>query len=145
MHPFQNLPLYDVPDSQILSSSGSVDDQYWIVVQSGEKNETQLNDFLSKILAAIDINLSTSVHLLALDISSRIYIHKLLSAANGGKIILCFGISPRDLGLAVTEQLYEIIHLNGHDFLFCDNLGAIYSDANKKRALWEVIQSIRPK
>jgi len=145
MHPFQNLPLYDIPDSQISTSSGSPDNQYWIFIRPEEEIDTQLKKFLAKILAAIDIDLATSINLLTLDSTQRIYIHKLIGTASKEKNILCFGLSSKDLGLNFRKQLYQLIHLDGHTFLFCELLSAIQSDANKKKALWESLQSFRPK
>ena len=143
MHPFLSLPLYDIPDSPISSTSGSPAEKHWIFISSAEQMDLQIMDFLSKILASIDINLSSNVYLVPMTSDQRIYVHKYIPEGSGKKHILCFGIPPEDLGLSIKKDLYHPVQLNGHTFLFCDHLGGIQSDANKKRALWESLQSIK--
>lgn len=143
VNPFQDLPMYNLPQDHIQEISGSKTNDYWIILSRGEAMNKDLTDYLKKILSAIGVDLTKNCFLFSLDLSEKIFIHRLLSEAKSQKKIISFGISPLHFGLSVIYQPQELFHLYTHAFLLCDEIQNIQNDGNKKRTLWESLQKLK--
>ncbi len=138
---FQDLPLYDIPESAPSNSCGSPDGKCWIVLPEEEAKDTSLQALLLKILQAIGVAENQATYQLIVG-QRPFYLYTLLNQHREFKTILSFGINPKALGMAVSYSCYSLFHLKGHLFLFSDSLSEIESDLSKKRLLWESLKKL---
>lgn len=140
MVPFEDLPLYLLPSTLPLRVLGESSRSYWIILAQSEEENSSLQDFLSKILKALNLEMSIDTYRMIADHSNGFYLSKQFSDDDDPKIIIAFGFKPEELGLSIAYRPYQLMKLSNHQFLLCDLLDTIQDDPNKKRALWETLQ-----
>lgn len=145
MNPFSRLPVYDLPSGSARLISGSPEHKFWIILQSQEASDPELQDFLHKILLAIQLDPANDTGLFSLEQNKDISLVKLLENHTGGKTILSFGPKPLNFGMSIAYRPYHLFNLHGNTFLFSDSLKTIQSDSNRKRELWDSLQQIKTK
>lgn len=141
MTPFKDLTIYDIPQSAPFDSYGSPDEKFWIVLSDPEAKDSSLQTLLSNILLAIGVTEDRNTYQLIVG-QRPFYLYPLLNQHHESKTIICFGINPKALGMAVSYSHYNLFQLKGHQFLFSDLLSEIESDLSKKRLLWESLKKL---
>lgn len=112
-----------------------------MVLMLEENNASANRDFLTKVLAAANLNLAQDTllasipadepHALAPDLKER-----------QPKQILVFGIHPAQLGLRLEFPTYQPFNFYGCTWLFADKLSVLEPDKNKKSQLWTALKQI---
>jgi ssRNA-specific RNase YbeY (16S rRNA maturation enzyme) len=143
MIPFEDLPLYRLPTAIPFKVHGESQRSYWIILSKSEEDNQSLQDFLSKILKALGLDIHRDTYQIIADDSHSLYLSKQLRNLDEPKIIISFGFKPEEIGLSIAHLPYQLLQLRDHKFLFCDLLDHIQNDANKKRALWETLQLLK--
>jgi hypothetical protein len=106
-----------------------------------EPNASANRDFLAKVLAAANLNLSQDALLAEIPAQeSRALANDLKALAP--KQVLVFGLTPAQLGLSFEVQTYQPLNFYGHTWLFAEKLSTLEPDKTKKTQLWTALKQI---
>jgi len=97
--------------------------------------------FLTKILGAVQYDLKQDTTLIELR-EDQNFSFQNISKTLAPRHLISFGLTPKELGLNLTNQLYQPKSIGNCSFLFANNLVEISKDTNKKAALWSCLQSM---
>lgn len=138
---FFTTNLYNVSDEKNsdLNLRGSNQKQLVIVYQ--EENTPLDEGFLAKILTAVEYDLQQDTTLIELR-KNQNFSFKNISKTLSPKHLISLGVSPKNIGVNLTDQLYKPRNIKNCCFLFTDKLSEIAEDKNKKGALWGCLQSM---
>lgn len=122
------------------NATGGFARQLLVLVQE-EPNASANRDFLTKILAAANLNLAQDALL------AEIPAHESRSLATdlkalAPKQILVFGLTPAQLGLSFELQAYQPLNFYGYTWLFAEKLSTLEPDKTKKTLLWTALKQI---
>ena len=138
---FFKTNLYIVSDEKNseLNLRGSNQKQLVIVyrIDSAPEDDT----FLTKILGAVKYDLQQDTTLIELREDQHFNFQNIAKKLTPRHLI-SFGLTPNELGLNLTDQLYQPINIGNCSFLFANNLTEISKNTNKKAALWACLQSM---
>ena len=98
-------------------------------------------DFLSKILGAIQYDITKDVLLIAIEQKTQINLTSILKNVDISKIIV-FDIAPNDIGLNCRLPNYFPLEINERSFLLVDSLSQISKNKVKKKDLWIALQKM---
>ncbi len=138
---FFTTNLYIVSDEKKseLNLRGSNQKQLMIVYRA---DNTPLDeDFLSKILGAVQYDLQQDTTLIELR-KDQDFSFQNISKTLNPRHFISLGLTPKELGLNLTDQLYQPKNIENCCFLFANKLADIAEDTNKKAALWGCLQSM---
>jgi DNA polymerase III psi subunit len=111
-----------------------------IVVNNNDAEEL---DFLSKILKAIQYEMSEDVILFSLEKNKKINISAFKkNQALAIDYILLFGVEASQLDLQFKLPSYYPLQVNKITFLSADSLAAISKNKNLKMKLWQTLQQL---
>lgn len=111
-----------------------------IVINSNDKDNL---DFLTKILKAIQFDITQDVILLALDKGKVVRLTDINKNVNVlMENVLLFGVSPKMLSLQFNLPKYYDLKINDILFLGADTLSTITKNQAKKKQLWLALQKI---
>jgi len=112
-----------------------------VVLEAQEDNDL-LDGLLSKILAAIKIDLSKDVCLVKKeDLHTSLNILKVIKDLGINKV-LSFGLKPKELNLNFSSKFYKPVYSGELSFLFVDSLSILNKDSARKKALWDNLQNL---
>jgi len=106
-----------------------------------EPNASSNRDFLSKVLAAANLNLPQDALLAEIPAQESRALATDLKAL-GPKQVLVFGLTPAQLGLSFEIQAYQPLNFYGHTWLFAEKLSTLEPDKTKKTQLWTALKQI---
>lgn len=112
-----------------------------MVLALAEPMATTNRDFLTKVLAAANLNLAQDAVFAEIPSNEPVALAPDLKLREP-KQVLVFGISPAQLGLSVEVQLYQPLQFYGSTWLFADKLSVLEPDKQKKGQLWTAIKQI---
>jgi|GEM_PF-617663 len=138
---FFSKNLYNVSDEKKsdLNLRGSNQKQLVIVYRI---DVTPLDEvFLTKILGAVQYDLKQDTTLIELR-EGQDFSFQNIAKSLVPQHFISLGLTPKELGLNLTNQLYQPMKINNCSFLFANNLAEIAKDTNKKAALWGCLQSM---
>ncbi len=138
---FFTTNLYIVSDEKKseFNLRGSNQKQLMIVYRA---DNTPLDeDFLSKILGAVQYDLQQDTTLIELS-EYQNFSFQIFSKTLNPRHFISLGLNPEELGLNLSSQLYQPLNTEDCSFLFVNNLAEIKQDTNKKAALWGCLQSM---
>ncbi len=139
--PFSKLTYYKLPDQHPEIIRGSVEAPCWVILRSEEAENESFIDLLSKILAAVKLQLPEGVALLQVERSKNYSLPKMLGSLQGKRII-AFGVTPTRLGFQLAHLRNQIIAIGHNQLLITDALQSVATDQQAKRALWTVLQRL---
>lgn len=140
---FFNAPIYSADNIQPSTAAFQGKNAKGILIISRNFANAELQDFLSKIMKAVNADLlqdSAIWDVDALGIEPWAGLKKLTAA----KKAIFFGISPEELNLHIKFPQYKCVEWNGCNFLMADDLKAIFEDKQKKQLLWRELQIMFP-
>jgi len=97
--------------------------------------------FLTKILSAVQYDLEQDTTLIELR-EDQHFSFQNISQILTPRHLISLGLSPKELGLNLVNQLYQPINIENCCFLFANKLSEIAEDKNKKGALWGCLQTM---
>lgn len=97
--------------------------------------------FLAKILSAVQYDLEQDTTLIELREGQDLSFQN-ISKTLAPRHFISLGLAPKELGLNLTNQLYQPMNIENCCFLFANSLTEIAKDTNKKAALWGCLQSM---
>ncbi|MCC7246122.1 MAG: hypothetical protein IT269_10610 [Saprospiraceae bacterium] len=111
----------------------------WIISSDVRSAATQ--DFLSKILSAIQADLDRDALWAALEQDTKLNLNGALNM-HRPKLILVFGLTAGQVGLRAEMGVYQSVFFYGCNWIFSDALAALEPDRNKKGLLWSALKSV---
>lgn len=136
--PFKRLKRYSIPTPLSVETRGSNAKKVWFIADA-DSDEVTYHNLMDKIAASVGLSLENDVQ--TLFVLEDVQLSYTLSQ-KPEQIIVVFGPAPKQLGLNLEKQLYQITQLNGHTFLFSDSLSTITTDQQAKRALWSALKAL---
>ncbi|MBL7807921.1 MAG: hypothetical protein JNN28_08915 [Saprospiraceae bacterium] len=106
-----------------------------------EPSSAANREFLTKVLAAANLNLTQDTLLAEIPAQEPVCIAPDLQQRKPGHILV-FGISPAQLGLSIQISLYQPTAFYGATWLFADALSTLEPDKNRKSQLWNGIKTM---
>ena len=106
-----------------------------------DQKEIDQLPFLSKILAAVKLDLTEDLLVLEGDSSTNFSFFELQSEQQTDKVII-FGYAPKTLGIHLLMNKYEVSTINDCQFLFADDLEQISNDKQLKGKLWGALKKM---
>lgn len=139
---FFDFEIFVYPDKEIDHIDSVSSKQIkTLVVYSPQAEADDLNAFLSSILTAAKLDMSTDVFILKATVEDGFSFIRIKTQFPIEKVIL-FGIPSSSLGLHLDLKPYRTMTFQNTIFLLADSLEIIKEDVNKKRALWNCLQEI---
>ena len=130
----------DNTDTQkTIKKEGACKNQLLIIAKNADLTP-ESRQTLSQILNAIKYNLEDSCMLaLAEDqsISINSYVHQ-----HDIKRVISFGVSPKDIGLQINANAYNLIEMEELKLVFSHKISDLNADKQKKIKLWNTIQTL---
>lgn len=138
---FFSTNLYIVSDEKKsdLNLRGSNQKRLIIVYRADKASLDEV--FLTKILGAVQYDLQQDTTLIELR-EDQNFSFQNISKSLAPQHLISLGVPPKDLGLNLTNQLYQPRTINNCCFLFTNILSEIAEDKNKKGALWGCLQTM---
>lgn len=112
-----------------------------MILALAEPMATTNRDFLTKVLAAANLNLPQDAVFAEIPSNEPVALAPDLKLREP-KQVLVFGISPVQLGLSFEVQPYQPLQFYGSTWLFADKLSVLEPDKQKKGQLWTAIKQI---
>ena len=144
---FLDFDLLDVPERDSVSAQlrGQNQKKILIVFPCDESKE-ELEAFLGKIFAAVQLDIKKDAILLKLTVRQRFSFIGVNQAHDFDKVI-AFGIDAARMGVQFATPRYQPVQHEGITFLFADDLEAIFEErqAGGKQmsgALWAALKEI---
>lgn len=136
-----NELLFLTPEKTALANAVGGFSRNLIVLALEEPNATANRDFLTKVLAAANLNLAQDALFAEIPSNESRALAPDLNAFKP-KQVLVFGLSPAQLGLTFEMQTYQPCAFYGSTWLFADQLSALEPDKSKKTQLWSALKQI---
>lgn len=112
-----------------------------LVVRSSDAGSVAAEPFLSKILAAANLNLAQDTLLIDCPEPGGLRLLPVLKSRQPTHVLV-FGATPELLGLRLQAPLYQAFYFYNTTFLFADKLSLLEPDKNRKGQLWRALQGI---
>ncbi len=137
---FLNFDIYKISNNNDNIGIIYNNDVRQTLILINKPDETHL-DFLSKILGAIQYDITKDVLLIAIEQKTQINLTSILKNVDISKVIL-FDIAPNDVGLNCRLPNYFPLEINERSFLLADSLSQISKNKVKKKDLWIALQKM---
>ena len=114
-----------------------------LVVIFEDETRPELLPFLSKILSAVQYDLTQDAQLLKITDKTVFSLMSLNNEAKDGiQQVIFFGQTPKQVGLNLNIQKYQPLSVAGKNILFADDLAVIHDDSNLKKSLWMSLKAM---
>ena len=140
---FFDFTVYNISDKENFSQSMFGENQRHILIGFLDEQHEMLELFLNKIISAAKIDLEKDCLILR-GSPENIFIPTLTQIKSFHKIerAVLFGLSGKDLGLNIETHLYIPFEFNNCQFMFADKLSLIENSVERKKALWNGLQTL---
>jgi len=139
---FLDYDYFKISDTEKVSFDEKSSSEILIVVNQ-ENFEEPHNEFLSKILKAISIDLNLC-HFTIVQTNANLSLADCIKTT-GAKKVLSFGNNPRDIQLNIADNTNQLLKFENFQLIVSPPLGDIKQDQNLKKSLWAKLQSWQPK
>ncbi len=140
---FFDFTVYNISETGNFNQWLSGDNQRRILIGFLDEQHEMLELFLNKIISAAKIDLEKDCLILRgsqENLSIPTFAH-IKSFDKIEKAVL-FGLTGKDLGLNIETHLYIPFVFNNCQFMFADKLSLIESSMERKKALWNGLQTL---
>jgi hypothetical protein len=144
---FIDFPIFQTPEYNTCSGSRRGENQRntLILFAAGEDTD-DLNAFLAKILAAVNLDLQKDVLLLPLPEDEPLHASSIVRREKIETVII-FGLPFHRLGVHLAASLYQPVTAGSTQWLLAHSLTDIYAERQqggkqKAGALWRALQSL---
>ena len=108
-------------------SEGGFGRRVWVLVRSEPSRQVSNRDFLSKVLAAVQLNLEKDTLFAEIPVSLPLHFSTDLKNKTPEQVLV-FGLPPAQLGLNIQAPLYFPVSFYGVTWLFADALEVLEPD-----------------
>jgi hypothetical protein len=120
--------------------SAALQKRVWIVAAQEAESAT-MQDFLAKILLAVQRDLQQDAFFYEVDANDSLQLATAFQVSRPEQILV-FGLRPEQIGLRVQVQAYQSFDFQGVRWLFADPLGVLEPDKTKKGLLWTALKGM---
>ena len=141
---FYDFEIYRSPDTNIPPEylRGDNEKKLLIVIKNEDDSEENIS-LLTKILYAVKLNLKQDVLLLSNPKEKIFGINKMMQNGVVNKILI-FGINPKEMGLSISTQMYQVFTISAQQVLIAHPIDQIRQKQDLKKALWSALQKFFP-
>ncbi len=133
--------IFLVPEGSLLNEAQGGFARRLLVVTAAEPDAPDAQPFLSKILAAAQLNLAQDALLVEIPADRPFALLPALKSKQPAHVLV-FGLSPESLGLALQIALYQPFTFYDSTFCFADKLSLLEPDKTRKAQLWRALQTM---
>ncbi|HRI59149.1 MAG TPA: hypothetical protein PK228_05490 [Saprospiraceae bacterium] len=134
--------IFLAPEGAVSSrSEGKFARRLWVLARAEPGASGANRDFLTKILAAANLNLEKDTLFAEIPLSEPVHFSTDLKRT-GAEQVLVFGLLPAQLGLTIEIQYYRPFEFYGVTWLFADALSVLEPDKNRKGQLWSALKQM---
>lgn len=130
--------LFIAPDRPVADTASGAFEKKILIAALAEPGHPGNRDFLSKVVAAANLNLETDA--LYAELPAGEPFNCLSGLPEKPRYVLIFGLTAAQAGLQVQAPLYQPLYLHGITWLFADSLAALEPDRLKKASLWNALK-----
>ncbi len=112
-----------------------------LVVLVGVPRDSSLFQYLTKIIAAVDLDIEKDVGLLTLTNDEAFSFSGLTGKMTIDKAVF-FNVPPKRAGLNINYIKYQPLSLQNRRLLFADDLGTIQGSKELRLALWNALKAM---
>lgn len=139
--PFENLPLFQLPDTDPKLQHGTQSAKCWILVEASDLKDETNAQLVRKILEAAKVKWDDDVCLMSLHTASSCQLVQLLPKDTEKQVIV-FGLTASSIGFQIKAKLNVCFLLGKHQYLFCHHLEDIKNNQAYKKELWMALQKM---
>lgn len=131
---FFDFETYLLPQDELLSLEQNPSKTILIYLKGAKEEEIQ---FLGKVLKAVNRDIEKDTYLINdLDTPTLKTINKLVDFTK----VLVFGMNPKEIGLHVRINPYQLFSFQDKQFLFSQSLNTIANNVEQKKIFWAQLQ-----
>lgn len=138
---FSNELIFIAAEKTVLDKAEGGFARNLLVLMLEEPQAAANREFLTKVLAAANLNLSQDALLAEIPTHEPRNLAPVLQS-HQPKQVLIFGLSAAQLGLSFEVQAYQPVQFYGCTWLFADKLSTLEPDKTKKSQLWTALKQI---
>ncbi len=112
-----------------------------LIVLADIQKDNPLFQYLTKIVAAVDLDIEKDVGLLILTNNDGFSFSKIVGKMTIETAIF-FDVSPRRAGLNINYIKYQWLFIQNRHLLFADDLATIQDSKDLRMALWNALKSL---
>lgn len=137
-----DLPRINIPSEKEnpLSLSGNNKKKLAVVLNRTDLEKEGNSTKLEAVLTAIKYDIKEDINLITLENKSETILSSRVTL-NNYKHIICFGRSPKSLGVGFKSLAFHWFKLEDQSFLFLPSLSKVMSDKALKLKLWNLIKN----
>ena len=135
---FPGILKYNLPKANNVAFEGNIDSKFLVIV--AQEDWSAYQDLLTKILAAVNLDISTDVNILSIGSLEGFRFNTFLAEHTQEHVILSFGITANQLGLNVSSDKYRLRSIGNQKIAFVASLQEIKENQNEKKLLWEILK-----
>lgn len=136
--PISNIFAHKINEKRQSDLIEQVKDKAVLIFCNTELSETE-SDLLTKILGAIQYDLTKDALIVSLEEKDQVHVAPLL--VESIQLVVAFGCAPAQLQTHIADQKYKAQHLLSRKFIFSDPLAALLENKTLKMALWNALKS----
>lgn len=136
--PISNIFAHKFNEKRQSDLIKQVKDKAVLIFCNIELSETE-SDLLTKILGAIQYDLTKDALIVSLEEKDQVHLAPLL--VESIQLVVAFGCTPTQLQTHIADQKYKAQHLLSRKFIFSDPLAALLENKTLKMALWNALKA----
>lgn len=139
---FYDFDIYQSPSRELPSEllTGSNEKNLLIVVLHSDYS-TENQEFLTKVLGAVDYDIANDTTLLRLPDNQELAVNRLVNHGDY-KQCLMFGVDPKKCGYSFESFLYAPFIISNTTFILGNSLSRLKGSVEYKKALWNCLQTV---
>jgi len=137
---FDTESIYEFPDATLLDI-GQVDKHLVLCLKDDLENGGK--EKLLEIVKAINWDIDTNLELVHLEENESILLSSGLPSKRNRRIVLSFGLKPKDLCLQCPLQYYQHINFENATLIFSHSMQELLISKQHKSSLWNTIKSFK--
>lgn len=138
---FRSQKLYRVPEPAWQTGTGAYGKRILALVSADGQMAAEDAELLTKILSAVNIDLTRDALVCTLPLESGLKIFPVNNDQFPEKVLI-FGPTPAQLGLKISIRLYEPFTFYRAAWLFSETLHTLQPDKDRKARLWKALKQV---
>lgn len=136
--PISNIFAHKFNEKRQSDLIKQVKDKAVLIFCNIELSETE-SDLLTKILGAIQYDLTKDALIVSLEEKDQVHVAPLL--VESIQLVVAFGCTPTQLQTHIADQKYKAQLILSRKFIFSDPLAALLENKTLKMALWNALKA----
>lgn len=133
-----DIDTYVIPEQENISIQGNLQTAR-IVILLRETDYEKHGDLLNNILNAIKIDIQRDAVLLKLESDASCHLHKYVRSIT--EYVLSFGLGIKDIGVNASFMANHFYKTETYQIMLTHGLEKLNADKQKKKILWQALQS----